>query len=105
MILHPWQDLIAHDLASNIDWRHRDTVTVRELMTGVIGIDMAKINAQGMEAQRVGQIMQALGWSKRRRSQGAREWEWVRPLVDTSPQQEVSPARAKDAFTDDPIPF
>jgi putative DNA primase/helicase len=96
MLSHPWQDIIVEKLDYDADWKYRDTVTVREVMDKVLRMDLSRVNAQGGEAQRVGQILHALGWKKRRLLEGgARAWTWARP---EKPKQPVS------ADADD-IPF
>jgi predicted P-loop ATPase len=79
MMTHPWQDMIIEALESNPDRKQRPEVSVRDLMHNVLKIDLARINPQGAESQRVGQILHALGWSKHRKSEGTRPWVWVRP--------------------------
>lgn len=96
MMMHPWQDLIADELDNHLDFRFVDTTSVRAILSGIIKLDMAKVNPQGSEAQRVGQILHALGWKKRRATEGARVlgWVWARPI----------PPQVKPDV-DDPIPF
>lgn len=94
MLIHPWQEVISEALTSDIDWKYRDSVTVKDLLHEVLKVDLARLNPQGSEAQRVGQIMHALGWSKRRASNQSRAWTWARP--------EVPAAQSAD---DDEIPF
>jgi len=77
---HPWLDMVGEYLHALT----KDTVTVREVMADGLGIDLSRINPQGSEAQRVGQILAALGWSKQRASafgDETRRWEWQRPGV------------------------
>lgn len=94
LMMHPWQDLIADNLEKHIDFRSLDAVSVRDVLAGIIKIDMAKLNPQGSEAHRVGQILHALGWKKQRLSTGSRPWVWARP-----------PRPVAVANEDDDIPF
>lgn len=83
LVSHPWIDLVGGWLASHT----RSTVTVREVMEDALGFrDWSKVNPQGGEAQRVGQILAALHWEKRRPAvaTGARGWVWSRPAERTT---------------------
>lgn len=75
LIAHPWQDIVA-------DYVNGSTrsVTVREIMQDALKIDMSRINPQGSEAQRVGQILHGLGFHKERESNGSRQWIWRREI-------------------------
>jgi hypothetical protein len=64
-------------------------------MQNVLKIDLARINPQGSESQRVGQILHAIGWTKRRASDCSRVWEWARPAAEPEVTTE----------SDDAIPF
>lgn len=98
--VHPWMDLIDEELTHNIDFRSRETVTVREILSGIVKFDMSKINAQGAEAQTVGKVLHALGWAKVRQNNESRAWVWKRPRVEL-PEPVVAPALAEA----DDIPF
>ena len=73
MIVHPWQEMIAEYLVGVTR-----TVTTREIMHDCLKIDLSRVNPQGAEAQRVGQILHGQGFSKVRMSTGSREWAWKR---------------------------
>ncbi len=75
LIVHPWQDIVAEYVSSLTR-----AVTVREVMHDVLKIDLSRINPQGSEAQRVGQILHGLGFHKERETFGARQWVWRRDL-------------------------
>lgn len=95
MMPHPWQDMIADELEHGLDFRARETVSIREVLHDIVKVDLAKINPQGSEAQRVGQIMHALGWRKQRASGQSRAWVWARPVAETTEENDA----------DDSIPF
>lgn len=75
LIAHPWQDIVAEYVNGSTR-----AVTVREIMHDALKIDMSRINPQGSEAQRVGQILHGLGFAKERETTGARQWIWRREL-------------------------
>ncbi len=88
MMGHPWLDMVADYLDSIT----KESVSVREVMSDGLKIEMSRINPQGGEAQRVGQILAALGWTKHRASTGSgkRGWEWKKPgLSDVLASSEV----------------
>lgn len=76
LICHPWQDIIAEYVNGSTR-----TVTVREVMHDALKIDLSRINPQGSEAQRVGQILHGLGFNKERESAGSRQWIWRREIA------------------------
>jgi putative DNA primase/helicase len=77
MIVHPWQEMIADFVVGTTR-----TVSTREIMQDCLKVDMSRINPQGSEAQRVGQILNALGYTKAQTSVvGRREWVWKPPVV------------------------
>lgn len=81
MMTHPWRDLVFEFL--NPANGRRDEVTVSELLVDCIGVKPDRMNPQGGEAQRVGQILHALNWSKVHASHcGRRVWKWVRPALE-----------------------
>jgi predicted P-loop ATPase len=54
-------------------------VTMEVLLTKALQIEIGKLSAAKGESTRVGNCMKRLGWTKRRRGGGAREWYYVRP--------------------------
>lgn len=54
-------------------------VTMEALLTKALQIEIGKLSAAKGESTRVGNCMKRLGWAKRRRGGGAREWYYVRP--------------------------
>ncbi|MEO7579929.1 MAG: VapE domain-containing protein [Massilia sp.] len=61
-------------------------VTMEALLTKALQIEIGKLSAAKGESTRVGNCMKRLGWAKRRRGSGAREWYYVRP--DEPPAEE-----------------
>jgi predicted P-loop ATPase len=77
MIVHPWQEMIA-DYVAGI----ARAVSTKEIMHDALKIDLSRVNPQGSEAQRVGQILNSLGYTKGQRSiVGRREWVWEPPVA------------------------
>ena len=81
MMSHPWLEMILEFL--NPVGGRKDEVTVRELLVDCLGLKPEKMNPQGGEAQRVGQILHSLGWTKKQSGGARRTWRWVRPLSET----------------------
>lgn len=71
LIVHPWQEMVAEYVGAN-----SRPMTVREIMRDCLKIDMSRVNPQGGEAQRVGQILHGLGFVKKRDADGPRQWLW-----------------------------
>lgn len=93
MVSHPWVDILGEYLATITS----DAVTVRELLQDALKFDTSRISPNGLEAQRVGQIMQSMGWSKRRSSSGTRPWQWVKAPAARKPEStEVDAEDADD---------
>lgn len=53
-------------------------VTVAEILRSAIKMDASKIGGARVEASRVGTIMKRLGFSRKRRATGRREWVYVK---------------------------
>jgi predicted P-loop ATPase len=89
--LSPWEDLIVCYLDGLGKWRddpsHKgriETCTTTELMQRALGLDPSKMTRQAQKE--VGSIMQQrLRWFRKRRSDGARQWYYVRPDADGLP--------------------
>lgn len=76
VIVHPWHEMVS-------EYMHGVTraVTVREVMKEALKMDMSRLNPQGSESQRVGQILHGLGYHKERPVvDGVREWVWIRDV-------------------------
>ncbi|MET3135284.1 putative P-loop ATPase [Oxalobacteraceae bacterium GrIS 1.11] len=54
-------------------------VTMEIILTKALQIEIGKLSAAKGESTRVGNCMKRMGWPKRRRGGGAREWYYVRP--------------------------
>lgn len=77
MIVHPWQEMIGE----YVDFLTRP-VSTREIMRDALKIDLSRVNPQGGEAQRVGQILNGLGYTKAQVTvMGRREWVWEKPIA------------------------
>lgn len=93
MVSHPWVDIVGEYLGSI----SADAVTVRELLQDALKFDTSRISPNGLEAQRVGQIMQSMGWRKRRSTAGTRPWQWVKAPATRKPASvEVDAEDASD---------
>jgi putative DNA primase/helicase len=97
-VAHPWVEQIQ-DYTGSLT---RDYVTVRELLVDALKIDIARVSPGGADAQRAGQIMQAMGWSKRRGTGKDRPWQWHKPEPQRKPDGGLEPS-TEDADAD--IPF
>ena len=76
LIVHPWQEMVSEYVAYNTR-----PMTVREIMRDCLKIDMSRVNPQGFEAQRVGQILHGLGFTKSQEGKAAaRQWVWINPI-------------------------
>lgn len=92
---HPWEDLIGSYL-------HESTApscTVAEILVDVCKVEPGRMNLNGQDAQRVGEILQRLGWHRRRSSKPGRPWEYKRP------QSEKTTAAREPGSDDEDIPL
>jgi predicted P-loop ATPase/phage/plasmid primase-like uncharacterized protein len=55
-------------------------VTMEVLLTKALGIEIGKLSSSRSESTRVGNCMARMGWHKKRRGHGAREWYYLRPV-------------------------
>jgi len=79
------------------DWldHHRPLeTTALELLTEAIKMEVHKISQMQSETMRVAKCMRKLGWTKKRRPTGAREWVYIKPETKTD-----------ESGGDDVIPF
>jgi predicted P-loop ATPase len=75
----PWETTIADWCDSSdaqFDLKH-DGVTVARVLKEAIKMDASKIGGARVESARVGTIMKRLGYARRRRATGRREWVYV----------------------------
>jgi len=56
-----------------------DEVTAETLLTRALHIEIGKISAAKGDTMRIASCMGRMGWKKRRRTGGAREWYYARP--------------------------
>lgn len=82
MTENTWSDAVGQYL-SGVDGR----ITTREVMRDALKIDLSRINPQGSEAQRVGQVMRDLGYYKVRLSGSPRGWAWQRDALNAIQKQ------------------
>jgi hypothetical protein len=74
---HPWIERIEKYVAENVG---SVGVSMVELLGSGLGIDLARVSPNGLEARKVGSIMQMLGWVKARpRTESGRAWRYYRP--------------------------
>jgi predicted P-loop ATPase/phage/plasmid primase-like uncharacterized protein len=60
-------------------------VTMEVLLTKALQIEIGKLSAARSESTRVGNCMARMGWQKKRRGGGAREWYYLRPSAAEVP--------------------
>ena len=60
-------------------------VTMEVLLTKALQIEIGKLSAARSESTRVGNCMTRMGWHKKRRGGGAREWYYLRPDAPAVP--------------------
>lgn len=76
--------------------KHEDEFTSFDLLTRAIGMDCNRIDGTRSAATRIGMLMQQLGWPKRRRSGGLREWVYCRPRPPEKPANGDAQAKPDD---------
>lgn len=84
MLDDPWITAINTWLSDpEVEFRtmyHKDGVTVLDILSGAIKMEVSKIGAGQQEAKRVGMIMSMLGYQRVKRGpKSARHWVYVRP--------------------------
>lgn len=57
----------------------KNEVTALDVLCGALKMEVSKIDGAKQASMRVSVCMRQLGWTKKRRSGGAREWVYVRP--------------------------
>lgn len=86
-IADPWESAIfqwAKHCAEN-------EVTALDVLCGALKMEVSKIDGAKQAAMRVGVCMRKLGWLKKRRSGGGREWVYVRPKINSGEQDDAYP--------------
>lgn len=82
----PWEIAIA-------EWIKGcpNEVTSLDVMCGALKMEVSKIDGAKQTAMRVGVCMRKLGWGKKRRTGGAREWIYTRPKQITGGSNDPHP--------------
>lgn len=97
-IVDPWMYELQDYLDAPERRHYLNEITGLDLLRHAIGMDVEKIDNTRSAATRIGNLMAKMGWDKRRRPTGRREWVYVRPQeapVEAScPAQQVAPAQA-----------
>lgn len=93
----PWEIAIHEWVAKGSE----PEVTSLDILCGALKMEVSKIDGARQATTRVGVCMRKLGWAKRRRSSGAREWVYVRPTGGSVPV----PVRSETSGGDDDHPF
>lgn len=94
----PWFDRLASWLESSTPWdegtggtvREQASFTSYELLLKCIGVSADRMDGARQMATRVGTIMHALGWEKRREGTGERLWRYHRPKTAAQLQAEAA---------------
>jgi putative DNA primase/helicase len=76
----------------------RDKVTARQILTKGLHFEIGKIGQAKTESMRISNIMRKLGWLKKRDTEGAREYVYLRPPEETATEQ-------IEEGSDEPLPF
>lgn len=99
-IVDPWMPKLENELYG-LDGKFRliNEVTGFDLLTKAIGMDAERIDNNRGAATRIGNLMQRMGWIKRRRSTGLREWVYCRP-----PKESDERAAAAQIIEPPPVP-
>lgn len=74
-VADPWEIAIHEWLLKGSEVE----ITALDVLVGALKMEVSKIDGARQATMRVGVCMRKLGWAKRRRSGGAREWVYVRP--------------------------
>lgn len=87
-IADPWEIAIHEWLRFNED---KKEVTALDVLTGALKMEISKIDGAKQASMRVGGCMRKLGWQKKRKTSGAREWMYTRPKQTTGGEHESHP--------------
>lgn len=79
-IADPWEVAI-HEWTLTCS---NDEVTSLDVLCGALKMEVSKIDGAKQAAMRVGVCMRKLGWGKKRKTSGAREWVYVRPKAEVT---------------------
>jgi putative DNA primase/helicase len=75
-VLDPWETAIREWVTLSC---LKDEVTSLDILCGALKMEVSKIDGARQATMRVGVCMRKLGWTKSRKSSGAREWVYVSP--------------------------
>lgn len=77
-VIDAWLYLIQ-DWLSDIDQQMVNEFTVLDILRGAVKVHPERIDNFNAMSQRVSRLMQELGWERRRRTSGGRQWVYLRP--------------------------
>ncbi len=77
-IVDPWLYPLQ-DWLEDIDQRLMKDFTVSDILLGALKVELNKIDGNRGMATRIGNLMSELGWVRKRRSYGRRDWAYIRP--------------------------
>lgn len=97
-IADPWQTKIEEA----IEYSTQNRLTVLEILTDVLKVEVGRIDNSKQMSTRVGQIMHKIGWQKKRNTSGSRAYYYERPAVE---QQSGDPMDAIASGSDGNAPF
>jgi putative DNA primase/helicase len=95
---HPWEDLVGEHLHKG----NFDDITIAELLVDACKVDKGRMTLTGQDAQRVGQILQRMGWRRKRSTKPGRPWIYVRPVPESMAEK---PAEREPGSDDEDIPL
>lgn len=91
-------DVYETMIARHLHHMPGDAITTEEILLDVLKLEISKWTPA--EQRRIGKAMKSIGWVRKRRSSGAREWFYERPPVASAPAVAVAdPIQYED--TDD----
>ncbi|MCL2829402.1 MAG: CHC2 zinc finger domain-containing protein [Betaproteobacteria bacterium] len=92
-IIDPWMTMITTWLLKRPS--SSDRVTTEEILGDLLKVEPSKIDASRSMATRVGNVMRAIGWKRKRETSGARGYFYLRPENWLS---EMKKERGNDPF-------
>ncbi len=79
-IVDPWLYPLQ-DYLDDVENRMKKEFTVTELLIFALKVELNKIDGNRGMATRIGNLMAELGWERKRRTTGRREWAYHRPDI------------------------
>lgn len=101
MIAHSWVEPICDWLESHT----RPRVSVHEVLTEGLKVDISRVGPQGTEAQTVGKVLAKLGWVKRRSGNETRGYVWERPQAEKGASPGIASAAHSGPGGEEEPPF